>query len=63
MTCNMGNGDRMFRGILGIVIVAAGVFFQSWWGLIGLIPLVTSVFAWCPAYVPFNINTGAKPKE
>jgi hypothetical protein len=52
----------MFRGVLGIVIVAAGVFFQSWWGLIGLIPLVTSIFAWCPAYVPFNFNTGAKPK-
>jgi hypothetical protein len=62
MTCNMGNGDRMFRGVLGVVIVAAGVFFQSWWGLIGLIPLFTSIFAWCPAYVPFKINTGAKPK-
>lgn len=63
MTCNMGSGDRMFRGILGIVIVAAGVFFQSWWGLIGIIPLATSIFAWCPAYVPFKINTGAKAKQ
>lgn len=62
MTCNMGNGDRILRGVLGVVIVAAGVFFQSWWGLIGLIPLFTSFFAWCPAYVPFKINTGAKPK-
>jgi hypothetical protein len=63
MTCNMGNGDRMFRGVLGIVIVAAGVFFQSWWGLIGLVLLGTSIFAFCPAYVPFKINTGAKPKS
>jgi hypothetical protein len=59
MTCNMGKGDRMFRGILGIVILAAGLYFQSWWGFVGLIPLVTSAFAWCPAYVPFKFNTGA----
>ncbi len=60
MTCNMGRGDRIFRGVLGIVILVAGIFFQSWWGLIGLIPLITSIVAWCPAYVPFRINTGAK---
>ena len=62
MTCNMGRGDRVFRGILGIAILVAGIYFQSWWGLIGLIPLGTSIFAWCPMYVPFKINTGAKPK-
>ena len=60
MTCNMGRGDRIFRGILGLGILVAGIYFQSWWGLIGLIPLGTSIFAFCPAYVPFKINTGAK---
>ena len=39
MTCNMGRGDRIFRGILGIAILVAGLYYQSWWGLIGLIPL------------------------
>ncbi len=60
MTCNMGKGDRIFRGIVGLAILVAGIYFQSWWGLIGLIPLGTSIFAWCPLYVPFKINTGAK---
>ena len=60
MTCNMGMADRMFRGIFSIVILGAGIFFQSWWGLIGLIPLATSLISWCPAYVPFGINTGSK---
>jgi len=60
MTCNMGRGDRVFRGILGIVILGAGLFFQSWWGLIGLIPLATSTVGFCPAYVPFKLNTGGK---
>ena len=60
MKCNVGKADRMFRGIVGVVVVAAGLFFQSWWGLIGLIPLATSLISWCPAYVPFGINTGSK---
>lgn len=60
MTCNVGRGDRIFRGILGIGILVAGLFYQSWWGLIGLIPLGTSILGWCPAYIPFRINTGAK---
>ena len=60
MTCNMGKGDRVVRAILGVLILAAGLFFQSWWGLIGLIPLATSFIGWCPAYVPFKIDTGAK---
>jgi hypothetical protein len=53
----MGKGDRMVRGILGLIILAAGLYFQSWWGLIGLIPLGTSMVGWCPAYVPFKIDT------
>ena len=60
MSCNMGRGDRIFRGIVGIAVLGAGIFFQSWWGLIGLIPLVTSIVAWCPAYAPFGFNTGPK---
>lgn len=63
MKCNMGKGDRMVRGILGLIILTAGVFYGSWWGLMGLIPLFTSMVSWCPAYVPFNINTAGKPKN
>lgn len=60
MKCNVGKADRMFRGILGIVVLGAGLVFQSWWGLIGLVFLVTAIISWCPAYCPLGINTGAK---
>lgn len=60
MTCNVGRTDRIARGILGIVIIGAGLYYQSWWGLVGLLPLVTAAVSWCPAYVPFKINTGRK---
>ena len=60
MTCNMGKIDRGFRGIMGVAILAAGFYFQSWWGLIGLIPLGTAFLKWCPLYVPFKITTLGK---
>ena len=57
MKCNMGKTDRIIRAVVGVVIIAAGVFFQSWWGAIGAIPLVTAAVGWCPAYVPFGFSS------
>ena len=60
MKCNMGKTDRTIRAIAGVVIIAAGVYFQSWWGAIGIIPLATASLGWCPAYLPFGLSTIGK---
>lgn len=60
MKCNVGKTDRIIRIIGGLVIALLGVVFSSWWGLIGIIPLVTGLFSICPVYSLFGINTGAK---
>ena len=57
MTKNVGNGDRVLRVVVGVAIVAAGVYFKSWWGAVGLVPLLTAALGWCPAYLPFGIST------
>ena len=57
MECNVGKTDRMIRIVAGAAIVALGVYFQSWWGAIGLIPIVTATLGWGPAYVPFGISS------
>jgi hypothetical protein len=58
MTKNMGTADRVIRGILGLVLISL-VFIgpKTAWGWIGLVPLVTSLIGWCPAYLPFGIKT------
>ena len=61
MKCNVGSVDRLIRIILGLLIAIAGVVFDSWWGLIGIIPLATGLFKFCPLYLPFKISTA--PKE
>ena len=60
MQCNVGKTDRMVRMIAGVVIMAAGVYYQSWWGAIGIVPLVTGALRWCPPYALLGINTDKK---
>lgn len=57
MTRNEGNIDRIVRVVLALVIFAAGFYFQSWLGLIGLVPLATGLIGWCPLYSLVGINT------
>jgi len=60
MKRNVGTVDRLIRIILGLVIAILGVYFESWWGLVGLVPLLTGLFSFCPLYVPIKISTGKK---
>lgn len=63
MTCNMGSTDRMIRSVAGAAILAAGIYFKSWWGLLGAIPLFTAFTSWCPLYIPFGFSTSRKTAE
>jgi hypothetical protein len=59
---NVGGLDRALRAVAGVVIIAAGIYFKSWWGALGVLPLLTAVVRFCPAYLPFGLSTGARPK-
>lgn len=57
MKKNVGATDRLLRLILGLVIIAVGVYYQSWFGLIGLVPIMTALLNWCPFYVPLKLSS------
>jgi hypothetical protein len=57
MKKNVGTVDQIVRFIIGAVIIAAGYYYGSWWGLLGLLVIATATFSFCPAYVPFGIST------
>ena len=65
MKRNVGTVDQVVRFVIGAVIIIIGYYYKSWWGLVGLLPLATAVFAFCPAYLPFGISTCKtdKPKK
>jgi hypothetical protein len=62
MKTNIGNVERLARIILGGVILGSGVMYQTWWGVIGAVPLLTGLLGWCPPYAMFGINTCKTPK-
>ena len=58
MTKNEGTVDRVLRVVLGLVLLSL-VFIgpQTYWGLIGLVPLVTGLMGTCPVYSMLGIST------
>ena len=60
MKCNVGKTDKILRVVLALLIGAAGFYFKSYWGLIGLVPLLTAFAGICPAYMPFGLSTCKK---
>jgi hypothetical protein len=64
MKHNVGKTDKMIRIFLGIVIIGAGVYFKSWFGLIGILPLITAAIGYCHLYTLLGISTcKVKPKK
>jgi hypothetical protein len=63
MKCNIGKTDRIIRIIIGLVIIAVGIVYKSWWGAIGLLPIITAITGFCLLYVPFKISTVKTKKE
>ncbi|MGK5052335.1 YgaP family membrane protein [Janthinobacterium sp. RB2P8] len=58
MNANVGNIDRAIRILLGVGLIAATLYGAiGAWGWLGVIPLATGIFRFCPAYLPFGIRT------
>ena len=60
MKKNVGKTDRIIRTILGLAVIAIGLYFRSAWGFLGLIPILTSASGRCGFYVPLKIDTTEK---
>jgi hypothetical protein len=57
MKSNVGSFDAAVRFVIGCLILGIGNHHESWWGLLGLIPIFTSFAGYCPLYLPFKIDT------
>ena len=66
MEKNVGNAERVIRVIAGLAILSLLIVFETserWWGLVGLVPLVTGLMGWCLPYTIFGINTRNAPEQ
>lgn len=58
MKANVGTIDRTLRIVVGLLLIGltlGGVI--GMWGWIGLLPLATGIFRFCPAYGLLGIKT------
>jgi hypothetical protein len=58
MKANVGGVDRVARIVVGAALVtlaASGTV--GVWAWIGVVPLLTGLTGWCPAYLPFGLST------
>lgn len=61
MKHNIGSLDRIVRILLGLAALGLGFYFKSWWGLAGLVPLLTAAVRFCPLYPLVGLSTCPRP--
>lgn len=58
MKANVGSADKALRIVLGLVLIGLTLTQMiGIWGWIGLVPLVTGLFNFCPLYAVLGIKT------
>ncbi len=58
MKLNVGTIDRILRIVAGLALIAlAATNTVGVWGYIGIVPLLTGIFKFCPAYTLLGVNT------
>lgn len=64
MLQNVGSVDRVVRVLVGVALIGASLLgFVGPWGWVGLVPLATGLFRFCPAYLPLGLSTcSTKPR-
>lgn len=57
MQKNIGGVDKTIRILVGIALIIWAVLNGPVWAWIGILPLATGLFSWCPAYTLLGIKT------
>lgn len=63
MKMNVGSTEKMIRIVAGLAILSLIFILEGnarWWGLVGLVPLLTGIVGYCPAYSLLGMNTARK---
>jgi hypothetical protein len=58
MLKNVGTVDRAIRVLAGLALIAATwLGYIGSWGWVGVVPLATGMFSFCPVYRLLGLNT------
>lgn len=57
MMKNVGGIDRIARIVVGLALISLVWLVPTNWGWIGVVPLLTGLINFCPAYTLLGVNT------
>jgi len=58
MKLNVGGIDRILRIVVGLALIGATLAGMiGVWGWIGIVPVLTGIFKFCPLYSVLGMNT------
>jgi hypothetical protein len=58
MKTNVGGIDRILRIVIGLALIAATLTGTiGVWGWIGVVPIATAAFGFCPLYTVFGFSS------
>jgi hypothetical protein len=60
MQVNVGSTDKVVRVVIGLALLSLLFLLEGkarWFGLIGLVPLLTAFTGFCPLYTLLGMNT------
>lgn len=57
MKLNVGGIDRILRIVVGLALVTWAIMGGPVWAWIGVVPLGTGLFGFCPLYPILGMNT------
>ncbi|WP_018230366.1 YgaP family membrane protein [Methyloversatilis universalis] len=64
MKSNVGGIDKILRIVVGLALIAmAATGTIGVWGYLGVVPLLTGLFNFCPAYPLLGISTCGIKKD
>jgi len=63
MKVNIGSPDKVVRIVVGLALLSLLFLLEGkarWFGLIGLVPLLTAFMGFCPLYTLLGVSTCPK---
>lgn len=57
MKCNIGRTEQIVRIVIGVAAVLLGLYYKSWWGVVGIVPIITGLIRYCPLSDFLGIST------
>ena len=62
MKSNVGSYDAAVRFVGGCLVLLIAHHYGSWWGLVGVVSMLSAMVSYCPVYAVFGVDTTACDK-